>query len=92
MELIMQLICKNCRHCIKSKYWTDYENHQKALEYAMCWATAIQNLVTGEYVPEYHCSVARNSDRLCGADAKWFELNEPDEVYEQVPNQTEENV
>lgn len=87
----MQLICKDCRHCVRSQYWTDLKDSLKALEYAMCWATAKQNLVTGDYVPEFHCTTARNSDRLCGADGKWFELNEPHEVYEQVPNQ-EENV
>ena len=86
----MLLICKDCRHCIKSKYWTDLKDSLKALEYAKCWATAKPNLVNGEYVPEFHCSTARESERLCGEEGKWFELNEPHEVYEQVPNQTEE--
>ena len=86
----MQLICKDCRHCVPSQYWTDFKDSFKALEYAKCWATAKQNLVTGEYIPEFHCTTARKSDRLCGEKGKWFELNEPHEVYEQVPNQTEE--
>ena len=86
----MLLICKDCRHCIRSEFWTNQKEPEKAIEFAMCWATAKQNLVNGEYVPEFHCSTARQSKRLCGEEGKWFELNEPDEVYDQVPNQTEE--
>ena len=88
----MLLICKDCRHCIRSEFYTNQKEFKKAIEFAMCWATVKQNLITGEYIPEFHCTTARNSDRLCGEEGKWFELNEPHEVYEQVPNQTEETV
>jgi len=88
----MLLICKDCRHCVPAQYWTELKDAEKALYHARCWATAKPNLVNGEYEPEFHCSTARQSERLCGEEGKWFELNEPHEVYEQVPNQTEETV